>query len=126
MKRLCEVSRALNSLTVPYLYKDIIIEATDESFLEELDVEPLLRTCSKLINHLSYVKKIQVLSRFHRNLNSRCIHNRFEDIDLDEEGDEEPNTFANLTSNLMPLFRQLKDGSLQSFRLGVSLIVSIH
>jgi hypothetical protein len=126
LKRLCEVSRILNNLTVPYLYKDIVIKATDESYLEELDVEPFLRTCSKPISHLSYVKKIQVLSRFHHNLNRRCVHHRFEDMSLDEERDEEPNSFADLISNLMPLFRELKDGSLRSFRLGVFLIVSIH
>lgn len=107
-------------------------------YLEELDVEPLLRTCSKQISHLSYVKEVQVLSRFHRNLNGRCIHNRFQDMELDEDteldedmeldegGDEEPSSFAKLTSNLMPLFRQLKDGSLKSFRLVTSLILSIH
>jgi hypothetical protein len=147
LKRLCEVSKILNNITIPYLYKEIIIEATDEIFLQDLDVEPLLRTCSKPISHLSYVKKVQVLSRFHRNLKSRCIHNHFEDMELDdsdedmelddsdedmelddsdEEGDEEPSSFAKLTTNLMSIFRQLKDGSLRSFRLDASLMVSIR
>jgi hypothetical protein len=72
------------------------------------------------------VKEVKVLSRFHRNLSGRCIYNRFEDMELDEEGDKEPSSFAKLTTNLMLLFRQLKDGSLRSFRLGSSLIVSIH
>jgi hypothetical protein len=129
LKRLCEVSKILNNITIPYLYKEIIIEATDEFFLQDLDVEPLLRTCSKPISHLSYVKKVQVLSRFHRNLKSRCIHNHFEDMELDdsdEEGDEEPNSFAKLTTNLMSIFQQLKDGSLRSFRLDASLMVSIR
>lgn len=126
MKRLCEVSKILNNISIPYLYKDLDIEATDEWYLQELDVEPLLRTCSKPISHLSYVKKVQVLSPFHHNLNSRCIHNRFEDTYLNEEGDEEPCGFAQLTANLMSLFRQLKDGSLRSFRLDVPLMVSIR
>lgn len=84
------------------------------------------------------MKKVQVLSRFHRNLKSRCIHNHFEDMELDdsdedlelddsdEEGDEEPSSFAKLTTNLMSIFRQLKDGSLRSFRLDASLMVSIR
>lgn len=72
------------------------------------------------------MKEVQVLSRFHRNLSDRYFHNRVEDMELDEEGDKDSSSFAKLKTNLMPLFRQLKDGSLRSFRLGSSLIVSIH
>jgi hypothetical protein len=39
---------------------------------------------------------------------------------------EEPNGFPKPTFILMPLFRQLNDGSLRSFRLGVFLNISIH
>ncbi|KAI9784369.1 MAG: hypothetical protein M1816_000893 [Peltula sp. TS41687] len=81
LKNMCEVSKRLYEITVPKLYETIIIQTEDELYLERLNVEPLLRTCSNPLNCLQFVKNIRITAPFHRNLRNRCLHDRFDEED---------------------------------------------
>lgn len=110
--------RVFNHLTIPKLYAAITVEAKDESALEDVDVEPFLRTCSKPKNCLRSVKNLHIVARFHRNLKDRCVHEKLNDggMELDDSEVEPLGRIQDLAHNLMPLFCQLEDNSLRSFR----------
>jgi len=119
LKQLCEVSKTLYNIAIPKLYANIVIWAEDEWHLERVEVEPFLRTSSKLTSPLDHVRSVQVRSRFHHLLEERCLHHKDIGFYMGEPDSERQPRFEKLTTHLIPLFEQLREESLQSFRFAI-------
>lgn len=119
MKQLCAASKPLYDIILPELYATIIIRVDDEMRLQRVDVKPFLRGSINPAGHLHYVKNVRVQSRFHSNLEERCVHYR----DM-EEGDASRGIRSRrLATDMMSLLKHLGDQRLQSFRLAISLVI---
>jgi hypothetical protein len=105
VKRLCEVSKMLYDFAIPKLSETIIIDARDESQLENLNVQPFLGADAIAKGNLAYVKHVQVGSKFHHKLEARCVHyNDLDDHEWDREIAEQTR-FADLTFNLLQVLQ---------------------
>jgi hypothetical protein len=119
LKRLCEVSKSLYDAAIPKLYENIGIWAEDEQHLESVEVEPFLRTSSKLTSHLGHVRFVQVRSRFHDLLEERCLH-YMDMFDVGESDSERQPRFEKIAASLMLLFERLREESLREFRFAIN------
>jgi len=77
LKSLCEVSKCLNAVSIPYLYESITFSTT------ELSMAGLRYTVDNIPPaHMKYTKDIWIKAPFHRRLENRCLHHddsRFSD-----------------------------------------------
>jgi hypothetical protein len=133
------VSKKFYELTLQYLYESIIINAKDETNLQQTDVQKFL--CSPRRHHLSHVKAISFLAPIRAVDQFRCIHytlrrefsqhsdehegagstfdaeDEGEDSDVDGDDADIPrlNNLGNLMPTIKPLFDRLEDHQLKSF-----------
>jgi hypothetical protein len=120
LKHLCEVSKSLQFLITPILYKSITVHAESEAFLEDIEVHPFMRICYNPTNLLQFVEAIEFTSRFCSRIQDRCIHNKLqyeldEDSSVDEEEEEGNSIMARLVNSVLPLLEKLSDGGLRNF-----------
>lgn len=109
IKHLCEVSKSLCLLSLPYLYESLVLESSHGEYgLEEIDVEPLRLARDR--GRLSYTRDIKITSKFHDIVTMRCMHHRAYHYDLLDEDEED----GKITSNLMPLLEAFEYGKLRS------------
>jgi len=103
-KNLCAVSKSLYTLGLPFLYRSITLEASEEGDLEDIEMIPLLRAKEKGL--LRHTRAITVQSRYPATW-KRCFHSYdLSWVDEVEVGDND---------DLLFLLEGLQDGSLQSF-----------
>ncbi|KAH7067917.1 hypothetical protein FB567DRAFT_541451 [Paraphoma chrysanthemicola] len=113
VKTLCEISTYLNKVFTPLLYEQLILWPRLEDgldLLDEIEVEPLLRTRNTANNILRYTKSIEFASTFRFNTRDRCIYTEechSEEGDIDELPE-------NLT-NVLSLLECCRDDSLRDF-----------
>ena len=121
LKQLCEVSKTLYDAAIRKLYEVIVIRAEDDWHLERVDVEPFLRTRSKPTSPLDHVRTLQIQSNFHYRLKERCLHYKDMGFYVGMLEFERRPRLEKLTMSLMPLFEQLREDSLRTFRSALSL-----
>ena len=109
LKHLCEVSKTIYDVAIKKLYENIDIWSEAEWFLERVQV-PLLKA-----SRLDHVKVVQVRSNFYHDPAERCPH--YKDIRFHKP--ESPTSFEELATRLIPLFEQLREESLRSFRFAI-------
>jgi hypothetical protein len=93
------------------LYERVTVRVEDEFSLDNIDVSLLLRTRHTPKNLLRHIKNIEIVSRFHVNTTSRCIHA----WGSDEDDEAEPSGLSRQAANLRPLLEGCRDNSLRNF-----------
>lgn len=92
LARLCRVSKPLCSSARPRLYEAIIIKPKDGGdWVNSMNVEPYLRTCSGSQNCLHFVKSIRVVAPFHKVLREICPNRIETDLSDDHDSDHGQN-----------------------------------
>ncbi|KAH7071147.1 hypothetical protein BKA63DRAFT_67729 [Paraphoma chrysanthemicola] len=112
IKTLCELSTYLYKVFTPLLYKRLTLWPSHENLLDNIDVEPFLRTSNTANNLLRHTKSIHFKSTFYFNTRGRCVpvdewHFHLEQRDIDEL----PFSFTSFAS----LLEGCRDDSLRDF-----------
>jgi hypothetical protein len=78
LKNLCEVSKILYVITLPFLYEGITIECYDGFIPGHSDTRRFSRSTVQFNSSrgLDFVKDLHLVSKFHDRLRNRCYHHR--------------------------------------------------
>ncbi|KID60053.1 hypothetical protein MBR_10470, partial [Metarhizium brunneum ARSEF 3297] len=128
LKSLCEASKALYVLAAAHLYgtHEVLLRAPDEHYLDEVEVEGLLRAAERSSDLLARVTNLRISAPFSERLRLRCVHDDVDDeevhmtMDHDDNG-QDRSSLQLLGSRILPILQKLQDGRLQksSWDMGV-------
>lgn len=124
MRHRCEASNHLYQIAVPILYERITVSAKDRSMLHDINVAPLLQTCSTPRNLLRHTKDVEIVSKLYYSPSDRCTH-RSESDTTESDEDDHPSDFSRLATQLIPLLEGCQDNSLRCFTWVMCSDVSI-
>jgi hypothetical protein len=85
LKNMCEVSKLLYQVSLPYLYKQIVLQPRRCEELEDLGIELLSLAIDQ--DYLSSIRDLMVTSRFRDVAYRRCSHHQDYRNGLLEEDD---------------------------------------
>jgi hypothetical protein len=101
LKNLCQVSKGLHQVCLPYLYEGLVLEPSQgRHHLQGINIEPLRLARER--GYLSYTRDIEFTAKSNQR---GCIHPRHPYIVADK-----------ISRSVMPLLEALKDGNLRSLK----------
>jgi hypothetical protein len=114
LKHLCEVSRSLYFLTLPYLYESLCLEPDcGEDGLEGIDVEYLLPAMKS--GHLLYTRDIEIMPNYRHNIFKGRTLDQIYSRDKDDSNDE-GGKIVEFGIRMIPLFEALEEGKLLNLK----------
>ncbi|OAQ57298.1 hypothetical protein VFPPC_11451 [Pochonia chlamydosporia 170] len=130
LKSLCEASKALYVLAAARLYgtHEVLLRAPDEHYLDEVEVEGLLRAAERSSDLRARVTNLRISAPFSERLRLRCVHDDVDDeevhmtMDHDDNG-QDRSSLQLLGSRILPILQKLQDGRLQKFSWDMGVCV---
>lgn len=111
------MSKKLYALVLPILYESITIKSSDESNLDQTNVEKYVRP------YFSYARKLSFVAPFEKEDIFRCIHWKLlreadkHDVDYDDQRlVSKVDELGELMSQIRPVFQGLQDNHLRIFQ----------